>query len=235
MAPGQPPPSPQSPAFPPEPGPSRLLRPPLPTARAGPGGGGCRAEPPGRGRDGGAGTARYGSAGLCRARHGSAGQAPLPAERSRAARPWGRCSSSRSAWARAASSTAPASRWSAPSPCGSRARCSTEVSPRPARHRLPAAPPRAPAGSGHGGAEGERPGAGRCRRSPRAAGGGVPGVPVLPARSRGWGCWRRGGAGWVPAVCPLCAGAAPLAPRPPAKLLCVFGGGWRGSNAKSLG
>lgn len=99
----------------------------------------------------------------------------------------------------------------------------------------PRCPPRAPAGSGHGGAEGERPGAGWCLRSPRPAGGGVPGVPVLPARSRGWGCWRRGGAGWVPAVCPLCAGAAPLAPRPPAKLLCVFGGGWRGSNAKSLG
>lgn len=232
MAPGQPPPSPQSPAFPPEPGPSRLLRPPLPTARAGPGGGGCRAEPPGRGRDGGAGAARYGSAGLCRARHGSAGQAPLPAERSRAARPWGRCSSSRSAWARAASSTAPASRWSAPSPCGSRARCSTEVSPRPARHRLPAAPPE------------PRPAPGTAGRRASGRGpGGACGAPDLPAGgSRGSRCCPLGagaggaGGGGVRAGCPLCARCVPGLPRSLLVLLpscCVCLGAAGGAPTRS--
>lgn len=80
MAPGQPPPSPQSPAFPPEPGPSRLLRPPLPSAPApapprGPGraeAGAGRSRPAGAGTAGPArlGTARLGSVGLCRARQG---------------------------------------------------------------------------------------------------------------------------------------------------------------------
>lgn len=77
------------------------------------------------------GPARSGTVRRGAERSGAAGQ--VAAGRNGPARPWGRCSCSRSAWERAASSTAPASRWPAPSPCGFRARCSTEVSAGPAR------------------------------------------------------------------------------------------------------
>lgn len=88
-----------------------------------------------------------------------------------------------------------------------------------------------------------RPAPGTAGRKASGRGpGGAGGAPELPAGgSRGsrrcpLGAGARGaGGGGLRAGCPLCAGAAPLAPRPSDKLLCVFGGGWRGSNAKSLG
>lgn len=135
---------------------------PAPQARPAP-----SARPGGAGR-GGAGAGRVPPAGAGTARAG----AQVRAERGRAAgpaRPWGRCSSSRSAWATAASSTAPASRWPAPSLCGFRARCSTEVSPRPA------VPCRARGATRRGGYPGE-------------------GFAGCPGRGAPWG-WCRGAAG----------------------------------------